>query len=336
VAGGGRTGSTAPERSGVRAGRRPGRGEHHTSTAPSTSARARADASRDSSRGSLRNAALARPLRRGMGAGVPRHPSHGLRFPLLPHPPRRGPGAPQRQPGRPHLPPPPALRAPGPAGSAAPLHAAAQGPGRRPPAPGSPHRPGGGALRPCLPPGPLRGLRFFCGDRVGWASKRQGALRSERGGWRRPTTGTSPVPTGVSPSRQGADLVLAGVCGNLLKPGVGCLPGRERSRCSTNSSSALLRPLEGIRRTPTSPEAPRGRHRTPQGYAISGSPGGASQPVPSHHRASQPRPPPPGQRLTHTDQTTSDRDCGGLSYSGRKSEAGPGVRRPEAFFVEHP
>ena len=25
--------------------------------------------------------------------GVPRHPSHGLRFPLLPHPPRGGPGA---------------------------------------------------------------------------------------------------------------------------------------------------------------------------------------------------------------------------------------------------
>jgi len=71
----------------------PGMGEHLSSTAPSTTARARADASACG--------ALARPLRWGVGAGVPRHPSHGLRIPLLPHPPRGGPGAFQLQQARP-------------------------------------------------------------------------------------------------------------------------------------------------------------------------------------------------------------------------------------------
>ena len=65
--------SQPPRRGGVnRTGRIHGRGEHHTSTAPSTSARARANASACG--------ALARPLRWGVEAGVPRLPAMASAF----------------------------------------------------------------------------------------------------------------------------------------------------------------------------------------------------------------------------------------------------------------
>jgi len=63
-----------------------------------------------------------RPGRCGVAleADVPRHLSHGLRFPLLPHPPRDGPGACRCQQARLIGPSLPALRQPGPGPSRSP------------------------------------------------------------------------------------------------------------------------------------------------------------------------------------------------------------------------